>query len=190
MVRILIIDDNDPFRYLLRLTLEQAGYEVVDACNGREGLSRYRAAPTDVVIIDLFMPTQEGLETIQALRRERPTVKIIAISGGDRTGKALNRQDACAILQRIARQAHAHLSPEAHIHVSPQVRRHTLLRQVANEKGVHDAMALSGHRSDRYSWRYVQPDAQSLADALDALDEPAGARGSGLPGVPRAGPWL
>jgi site-specific recombinase XerD len=87
-----------------------------------------------------------------------------------RTGKALSRQDAFAILQRIARQANAHLSPEAHIHVSPQVLRHTLLRQVANEKGVHYAMALSGHRSDRYIWRYVQPDAQSLADALDALD--------------------
>jgi CheY-like chemotaxis protein len=86
MARMLIIDDDENFRELLRLMLEQAGYEVVDACNGREGLSRYRAAPTDVVIVDLFMPEQEGLETIQALRRECPTVKIIAVSGGDRTG--------------------------------------------------------------------------------------------------------
>jgi hypothetical protein len=41
---------------------------------------------------------------------------------------------------------------------------------VANEKGVHDAMALSGHRSDRYIWRYGQPDTHSLADAIDELD--------------------
>jgi integrase/recombinase XerD len=51
--------------------------------------------------------------------------------------------------------------------VSPHVLRHTLLRKVANEKGVHDAMERSGHRSDRYIGRYVKPDAQSLAEAID-----------------------
>jgi hypothetical protein len=50
------------------------------------------------------------------------------------------------------------------------VLRHTLLRKVANEKGVHYAMELSGHRSDRYIWRYVKPDEQSLAEAIDELD--------------------
>jgi integrase/recombinase XerD len=87
-----------------------------------------------------------------------------------RTGKALNRQEAFAIIQRIARQANAHLPSEEHIRVSPHILRHTLLRKVANEKGVHYAMELSGHRSDRYIWRYVKPDAQSLADAIDELD--------------------
>jgi integrase/recombinase XerD len=87
-----------------------------------------------------------------------------------RTGKALNRKEAFAILQRMARQANAQLPPEEHLHVSPHILRHTLLRTVANEKGVHYAMALSGHRSDRYIWRYVTPDAQILADALDALE--------------------
>jgi hypothetical protein len=48
--------------------------------------------------------------------------------------------------------------------------RHTLLRKVANEKGVHYAMELSAHRSDRYIWRYVKPDAESLAEALDTLE--------------------
>jgi integrase/recombinase XerD len=91
-----------------------------------------------------------------------------------RTGKALSRQDAFAILQRMAREANAHLPPEAHLRVSPQVLRHTLLHTVATEQGVQYALALSGHRSGRYIWRYVPPDAQRLADALDALDEPAG----------------
>jgi hypothetical protein len=50
------------------------------------------------------------------------------------------------------------------------VLRHTLLGKVANEKGVHYAMELSGHRSDRYIWRYVKPDEQSLAEAIDELD--------------------
>jgi nitroreductase len=67
-------------------------------------------------------------------------------------------------LKRVAQQANAHLPPDQHLDVSPNVLRHTLLRKVANEKGVHYAMELLGHRSDRYIWRYVRPDAQSLAD--------------------------
>ena len=50
------------------------------------------------------------------------------------------------------------------------VLRHTLLQEVANEKGVHYAMELSCHRSDRYIWRYVKPDEQSLAGAIDDLE--------------------
>jgi hypothetical protein len=85
-----------------------------------------------------------------------------------RTGKALNRQGA--LLQRIARQANAYLPSEEDIPASPHILRQTPPRKVANEMGVHYAMELSGHRSDRYIWRYVKPDAQSLADAIDELD--------------------
>ena len=87
-----------------------------------------------------------------------------------RSGKRLDRTQAFLILKRVAQQANAHLPPAQHLEVSPHVLRHTLLRKVANEKGVHYAMELSGHRSDRYIWRYVRPDAQSLADAIDELD--------------------
>jgi integrase/recombinase XerD len=87
-----------------------------------------------------------------------------------RSGKRLDRTQAILILKRIARQANAHLPPDQHLIVSPHVLRHTLLRKVANEKGVHYAMEPSGHRSDRYIWRYVKPDAQSLADAIDELE--------------------
>ena len=87
-----------------------------------------------------------------------------------RSGKRLDRTQAFVILKRIAQQANAHLPPEQQIQASPHVLRHTLLRKVANEKGVHYAMELSGHRSDRYIWRYVKPDAQSLAEAIDDLD--------------------
>ena len=45
-----------------------------------------------------------------------------------------------------------------------------ILRKLAEEKGVQYAKEASGHRSDRYIWRYVQPDRQSLADAIDAMD--------------------
>jgi site-specific recombinase XerD len=119
--------------------------------------------------IQRFVPVQkqhrEVLEAWLTARGEAPGPLFPT-----RTGKALNRQEVFAILQRIARQANAQLPPEEHIRVSPRILRHTLLRKVANEKGVHYAMELSGHRSDRYIWRYVKPDARSLADAIDELD--------------------
>jgi integrase/recombinase XerD len=87
-----------------------------------------------------------------------------------RSGKRLDRTQAFLILKHVAQQANAHLPPDQHLDVSPHVLWHTLLRKVANEKGVHYAMELSGHRSDRYIWRYVRPDAQSLAEAIDDLE--------------------
>jgi integrase/recombinase XerD len=65
-----------------------------------------------------------------------------------------------------------HLPPEQRITVSPHVLRHTLLRKLAEGKGVRYAQEQSGHRSDRYIWRYVRPSAQGPADALDELAEP------------------
>lgn len=86
MKRMLIIDDDVQIRMLLKTTLENHGYEVIEADDGHEGLERYDAASIDLVITDLFMPGREGLETIRALRRTSPTVKIIAISGGALSG--------------------------------------------------------------------------------------------------------
>jgi CheY-like chemotaxis protein len=86
MPRILLIDDDHDFRSMLRTALEHDGYTVEEAQNGYEGIRRYRAAPADLVITDILMPEQEGLETIRELRQEFPAVKIIAMSGGGRTG--------------------------------------------------------------------------------------------------------
>ena len=78
MIRILVIDDDDNFRSMLRTALEQDGYRVEEA---------YVVAPTEIVMTDLLMPEREGLETITALRQINPQVKIIAISGGGATGR-------------------------------------------------------------------------------------------------------
>lgn len=82
MQRILVIDDEDQVRATLRKMLENAGYEVVEAGNGNEGIRLYQENPTDLVITDIIMPDKEGMETIWDLKREYPNVKIIAISGG------------------------------------------------------------------------------------------------------------
>jgi DNA-binding response OmpR family regulator len=85
-MRILVIDDDDQMRVLLRQVMEWAGYEVVEAEDGREGMQIQRSQPVDLVITDLIMPEQEGLETIGLLRKEFPQTRIIAISGGGRIG--------------------------------------------------------------------------------------------------------
>jgi DNA-binding response OmpR family regulator len=85
-MRILVIDDDDQMRTLLRQVMEWAGYEVVEAGDGREGMQKQRKQPADLVITDLIMPEQEGLETITSLKKEYPEIKIIAISGGGRIG--------------------------------------------------------------------------------------------------------
>lgn len=86
MAQILVIADDAHVRLVLRQVLERAGYTVREAANGREGLQRYRTTPTELVMTDILMPEQEGLETIPALRRELPAVKILAISGGGQGG--------------------------------------------------------------------------------------------------------
>jgi len=82
MYRILIIDDEEMIRRILRRMLETEGFEVADAPDGRVGMRLQRESPADLVITDLIMPEKEGLETIKELREEFPQVKIIAISGG------------------------------------------------------------------------------------------------------------
>lgn len=81
MAHILIIDDDPDTREVLRATLEAAGHEVTLAAEGREGVERYRAQRADLIITDLYMPGQEGLETIKQLRMEFPDVRIVAMSG-------------------------------------------------------------------------------------------------------------
>ena len=80
------MDDNEGFRKPLCQTLERAGYEVLSAADGAAALRLFRQQPVDLVITDIIMPEKEGLETIMELRRIKPELKIIAISGGGRIG--------------------------------------------------------------------------------------------------------
>lgn len=95
MATILIIDDQESIRALLRTTLEGAGYEVTEAPNGRIGLALYRFRPTDLVITDILMPEMNGLEILVALTREFLHTKVIAISGA---GEEHNGLDVAKLL--------------------------------------------------------------------------------------------
>ncbi|MGA2692059.1 MAG: response regulator [Opitutaceae bacterium] len=84
MKRILLVDDDDLFRRMLALILTKLGYEVREACNGKEAIKLFDDSAPDVVLTDLIMPEKEGLETIAEIRQSHPHVKIIAMSGGGR----------------------------------------------------------------------------------------------------------
>lgn len=84
MARILLVDDDEFVRGILRKALVSAGYEVEEAPDGKKALASYRQQASDLVITDLVMPEKDGLEMIRELRSLDPAVKIIAMSGGGR----------------------------------------------------------------------------------------------------------
>jgi YesN/AraC family two-component response regulator len=84
MGKILIIDDEPYILLMLKKMLEKAGYIVDLASNGREGMQLFEKESADLVITDIIMPDKEGLELILEMKKQHPTLKIIAMSGGGR----------------------------------------------------------------------------------------------------------
>ncbi len=80
--RILVVDDEEQMRSMLRLMFENEGYEVSEAPDGKVALWLHKEKPSDLIITDLIMPEKEGIETILELKRDFPEVKIIAMTGG------------------------------------------------------------------------------------------------------------
>ena len=89
-ISILLVDDDDQFRGMLSEALTGEGFQVREASDGRQGIKFYEEQSTDIVITDLVMPEKEGLEMIGEIKRLYPGVKIIAMSGGGRTGAKHN----------------------------------------------------------------------------------------------------
>jgi two-component system response regulator (stage 0 sporulation protein F) len=90
MATILVIDDQESIRALLRVALEGAGHEVLEASNGRLGLEVYRERSADLIITDIVMPEMDGLEMMLELTRGFLNVKVIAMSGGLESAGPLN----------------------------------------------------------------------------------------------------
>lgn len=82
MNRILYVEDDTHLRRDVIEVLARAGFEVLGASNGREGLELCLRSPPDLVITDLVMPEMDGIELIRTLRKMLPTLPVIAVSGG------------------------------------------------------------------------------------------------------------
>lgn len=100
MARVLVIDDEADIRRLLAAGLGSDGHTVFEAADGVEGVALLGLHPVDVVITDILMPNKEGIETIIELRKTRPGLKIVAMSGGG----IMSGSDAL----RVARSLGAH----------------------------------------------------------------------------------
>lgn len=81
-IRVLIIEDDEPSRLLYRDYLEQASYVVMESANGIDALRLIREQAPDLVITDIFMPRQDGLEVILTIKSDFDSIPVLAISGG------------------------------------------------------------------------------------------------------------
>jgi two-component system response regulator (stage 0 sporulation protein F) len=86
---ILVVDDGESYRLVLRHHLEALGYQVEEAEDGAQGCSIASRKPFELIILDMIMPKTEGLETISRLRRAGIRTKILAISGAGRAREYL-----------------------------------------------------------------------------------------------------
>jgi two-component system chemotaxis response regulator CheY len=88
--RILLVDDDPAIQMLYTKVLSAAGFAIRVAHNGREALASIPEFRPDVIILDLIMPEQEGIETILKLQQEQGAPPVIAISGAIGANEYLN----------------------------------------------------------------------------------------------------
>lgn len=86
MATLLLIDDDEDLRTVLASTLNYYGHAVIEATDGTHGLKLARDPAIQGVITDIVMPEKNGIEVMMELKRLRPELKVIAISGGGRIG--------------------------------------------------------------------------------------------------------
>jgi DNA-binding response OmpR family regulator len=97
MATILLIDDEPELRATMREILEEAGYAVLEASEGQMGVQQCQESPVDLVVTDLLMPGYDGFQTIRALRRLRPSPKIIVCTGAGSS----DRRELLAFAQEV-----------------------------------------------------------------------------------------
>jgi CheY-like chemotaxis protein len=81
MAWVLVVEDEEPVRNLLRIALEFAGYGVIEACNGLEGLTIYHQKDIGLILTDLEMPVMDGLTMLSTLRGMDAHIPVIVLSG-------------------------------------------------------------------------------------------------------------
>ncbi|MBI5085337.1 MAG: response regulator [Acidobacteria bacterium] len=97
---VLVVDDDPAIRRLLRGAFEREGHTVMEAGEGGEALSLLEAQQVDAVVTDLSMPGMEGIETIREMRRRRPELVIVVLSGQSASLRAASLLGADAALSK------------------------------------------------------------------------------------------
>jgi CheY-like chemotaxis protein len=86
MPGVLLVEDDKELREMLKMSLLRNGFTVMEAENGKDAIVHFKPLITDLVVTDLIMPEEDGLKVVIKLRELKPSIKIIAISGGGKVG--------------------------------------------------------------------------------------------------------
>jgi CheY-like chemotaxis protein len=86
MAGVLIVEDDKELREMISISLTRRKLTVMEAINGRDAIIHFKPSITDLVVTDLIMPEEDGLKVIMKLKELKPSLKIIAISGGGKAG--------------------------------------------------------------------------------------------------------
>jgi DNA-binding response OmpR family regulator len=86
MAGIMIVEDDNDLREMLKISLLQRKYTVIEASNGKEAIAKFKPSLVDLVVTDIIMPDEDGLKVIMKLKEIKPNIRIIAISGGGKAG--------------------------------------------------------------------------------------------------------
>jgi CheY-like chemotaxis protein len=86
MPGILLVEDDKELREMLKMSLLRRSFTVLEAENGKDAITHFKPLITDLVVTDLIMPEEDGLKVVIKLRELKPSLKIIAISGGGKVG--------------------------------------------------------------------------------------------------------
>jgi DNA-binding response OmpR family regulator len=86
MPGVLIVEDDKELREMLKMMLVRRNFTVLEAENGKTAIAHFKPTLTDIVVTDLIMPEEDGLKVVIKLRELKPSIKIIAISGGGKVG--------------------------------------------------------------------------------------------------------
>ena len=78
--RILVVDDDESLRWVTQAQLQQTGYQVDAAANGKEALEKIQETPPDLVITDLMMPGMTGVELLRNIRADSPEIIVILVT--------------------------------------------------------------------------------------------------------------
>jgi CheY-like chemotaxis protein len=101
VARILIVDDDPAVQATIKILLERAGHSVVAASDGRKGLAIFEAGDFDLLLLDIFMPGMDGLETMRLIHQQQPLIPIIVISGRPITPDPATGPDFLAMATKL-----------------------------------------------------------------------------------------
>ena len=106
--RVLVVDDDDEMRVVLRRMLESDGYDVTEQSRATHVLETLRKTPFDLVILDKEMPGLTGIDLLPMLRREFPELPVVFVTafGGRQVASAALRLGATRYLEKPFRLAH------------------------------------------------------------------------------------